>query len=207
MQQYKQKDLKMTAPQLIIGVDEAGRGPLAGPVVAAAVILDPNHPIAGINDSKLLSEKKREALSLAIKHHALCYCIGMASVEEIDSINILQATFLAMQRAVQGLTLKADVVWVDGRDKPDFGLPTLAIIGGDALHQEIGAASILAKVARDEIMVKYGQQFPNYGFEQHKGYGTKVHLEALSKFGVLNIHRKSFAPVRNQLALQETSLA
>ncbi len=197
----------MPQSPLIIGVDEAGRGPLAGPVVAAAVILDPHHPIPGINDSKLLSEKKRDALYPLIKQHALAYCIGIASVEEIDRINILQATFLAMQRAVQGLSLKGEVVWVDGRDTPDFGLPTQAFIGGDALHQEIGAASILAKVTRDEIMVKYGQQFPNYGFEQHKGYGTKAHLEAISRFGVLSIHRKSFAPVRQQLALQESSHA
>lgn len=197
----------MSTFPLIIGVDEAGRGPLAGPVVAAAVILDPLNPIEGIHDSKLLSEKKREALYPIIQEKALAYGIGIASVEEIDTLNILQATFLAMQRAVSALTIKGDIVWVDGRDTPDFGLPTVAIIGGDALHPEIGAASILAKVTRDEIMVKYGKQFPNYRFEQHKGYGTQVHMDALSKYGVLNIHRKSFAPVRSQLALQETTLA
>jgi ribonuclease HII len=186
----------MTTPQLIIGVDEAGRGPLAGPVVAAAVILDPKHPIEGIKDSKLLTPKKREALDQEIKAHALCYHIAQASVEEIDSINILKATWLAMQRAVAGLALKGDVVWVDGRDKPDFGLPTVAIIQGDKLHIEIGAASILAKVARDEIMLNYAKLYPDYGFEDHKGYGTKAHLEAIEKWGVLDFHRKSFAPVR-----------
>jgi ribonuclease HII len=197
----------MPNPQLIMGVDEAGRGPLAGPVVAAAVILDPKHHIPGINDSKLLSEKKREALFIEITKHALAYNIAQASVEEIDSINILQATWLAMQRAVAGLALKGDVVWVDGRDKPDFGFPTVAIIQGDKLHQEIGAASILAKVARDEIMLNYAKLYPDYGFEDHKGYGTKAHLEALEAHGVLEIHRKSFAPVRNKLNQSESSVA
>lgn len=195
------------AQQLIIGVDEAGRGPLAGPVLAAAVILDPKRPIQGIKDSKLLSPKKREELSKEIKAHALCFHIAMASVEEIDTINILQATFLAMQRAVAGLALKGDEVWVDGRDKPDFGIPTIAIIEGDKLHMEIGAASILAKVARDEIMINYGQQYPAYGFEDHKGYGTKAHMEAIAQWGVLDIHRKSFAPVRDRLTQSETSTA
>lgn len=196
-----------TASQIIIGVDEAGRGPLAGPVVAAAVILDPNHPISGIKDSKLLTPKKREELSEQIKTHALCYHIAQASVDEIDQINILQATWLAMQRAVAGLTMKGEVVWVDGRDKPDFGLPTVAIIQGDKLHIEIGAASILAKVARDEIMLNYAKLYPQFGFEDHKGYGTKAHLQALEQHGVLDIHRKSFAPVRNKLNQSETSFA
>src|ERR1700690_312605 len=136
---------KELAPQLIMGVDEAGRGPLAGPVLAAAVILDPKHPIEGIKDSKLLTPKRRDELFKEITSHALCYHIAEASVEEIDKINILKATWLATKRAVQGLSLKGDVVWVDGRDKPDFGFPTVAIIQGDKLHTEIGAASILAK--------------------------------------------------------------
>lgn len=197
----------MSDKVLVIGVDEAGRGPLAGPVVAAAVILDPNHPIEGINDSKVLSEKKRQTLSEQIKAHALCYHIAQASVEEIDSINILQATWLAMQRAVAGLALKGDIVWVDGRDKPDFGLPAVAIIQGDKLHVEIGAASILAKVERDEIMLKYAALYPEYAFEAHKGYGTKVHMAAINAHGVLDIHRKSFAPVRKKLNESETSPA
>jgi ribonuclease HII len=185
--------------ELIIGVDEAGRGPLAGPVVAAAVILDPKNPINGIKDSKLLTAKKRESLYAQIKEQALCYHVAMASVDEIDNINILQATFLAMQRAVAGLTLKGDVVWVDGRDRPDFGISTVAIIQGDKLHPEIGAASILAKVERDEIMLHYAKLYPEYGFADHKGYGTKQHLAALVKYGALDIHRKSFAPVRNKI--------
>lgn len=187
--------------QLIIGVDEAGRGPLAGPVLAAAVILDPKYSIDGIKDSKLLTPLKREALDAEIKARALCYHIAMATVEEIDSVNILQATFLAMQRAVAGLALKGDIVWVDGRDKPNFGMPTIAIIEGDKLHPQIGAASILAKVERDKIMIKYGQQYPQYGFEDHKGYSTPQHLAAIAQWGVIDIHRKSFAPVREKLEM------
>jgi ribonuclease HII len=198
---------KDAALPLIIGVDEAGRGPLAGPVVAAAVILDPHSPIKGIKDSKLLTAKKREALFLEIKAHALCFHIAEASVEEIDRLNILKATWLAMQRAVQGLSLKGDVVWVDGRDNPPFEVPSVSIIQGDKLHAEIGAASILAKVARDQIMINYAEQYPGYGFEQHKGYGTQAHLEALVSLGVLDIHRRSFAPVRQQLTPNETSFA
>lgn len=190
---------KDTAEKLIIGVDEAGRGPLAGPVVAAAVILDNRFAIEGIKDSKKLSPKKRDALFLEITRNALCYQIAMATVEEIDEINILQATKLAMQRAVEGLALKGHEVWVDGRDTPEFGLPAKAIIQGDNKHIEIGAASILAKVARDEIMLNYADQYPDYGFQNHKGYGTKEHMAAIEKFGVLDIHRKSFAPVGNHL--------
>ncbi len=181
---------------LIAGVDEAGRGPLAGPVLAAAVILNPNHPIQHLTDSKLLTPKKREVLFLEIKQHALAYHIASASVEEIESLNILQATLLAMKRAVEGLTVQPNEIWVDGRDLPKVAIPGKAIIEGDLLHPNISAASILAKVARDAIMVEYGKTYPGYGFEHHKGYGTKEHMAALQAHGVLPIHRKTFAPVR-----------
>jgi ribonuclease HII len=181
----------------VAGVDEVGRGPLAGAVVTAAVILDPKKPIQGLNDSKKLSEKKREYLYEIICERALDYCIGRSEVEEIDSINILQATFLAMQRAVAGLKIRPQQVLVDGNKAPDFGIPAVAIIQGDGKIAEISAASIIAKVVRDREMIKLAERYPNYGFEKHKGYGTKFHLEALTRLGATPIHRNSFAPVRN----------
>lgn len=185
--------------QWIVGVDEAGRGPLAGPVVAAAVILDPARPIYGLKDSKQLSSLQRSRLHLEIKQHAICYQIAMATVEEIDQINILQATMLAMKRAVEGLAFKGHEVWIDGNRAPDLSLPVKTFVQGDQLYAEISAASILAKVARDDIMLHYAKQYPDYGFETHKGYPTKDHMNALAQFGVLPIHRKTFGPVRRML--------
>ncbi len=181
---------------LTAGVDEVGRGPLAGAVVTAAVILDPKKPIAGLNDSKKLSEKKREYLFELICSQALAYSIGRAEVAEIDTINILQATLVAMQRAVSGLQIAPDKVLVDGNRTPNFGIPAEAIIKGDGKIAEISAASIIAKVVRDREMKQLSKVYPGYGFEKHKGYGTKIHMEALSRLGVTPIHRKSFAPVR-----------
>ena len=186
---------------MICGVDEAGRGPLAGPVVAAAVILDPAKPIIGLADSKKLSAARREKLAVEIRAKALAWCVAEASVAEIDSINILQATLLAMQRAVVGLTLTPSEVLIDGNRCPTLSLPTRAIIGGDACVAEISAASILAKTVRDAGLLALHAQFPEYGFAQHQGYGTAVHLEALRRFGPTPVHRRSFAPVREQLAL------
>ena len=184
---------------LIAGVDQAGRGPWAGPVMAAAVILDPKHPIAGLADSKTLSENKREALAPLIKSHALSWAIAAASVEEIDRLNILQATLLAMQRAIAGLHRQPDQALIDGNRCPPLNIPAQAIIKGDSKIAAISAASILAKVARDHLMHEYHQQYPNFAFHQHKGYGTKQHLAELQTFGVLPIHRRSFKPVAVQL--------
>jgi len=186
---------------MICGVDEAGRGPLAGPVVAAAVILNPANPIAGLNDSKKLSAARREKLAVEIRAKALAWCVAEASVEEIDSLNILQATLLAMQRAVAGLSLTPSEVLIDGNRCPKLELPARAIIGGDASVAEISAASILAKTVRDAGLLTLHVQFPGYGFDQHKGYGTAAHLEALRRLGPSPVHRRSFAPVREQLAL------
>lgn len=180
---------------LLAGVDEAGRGPLAGPVTAAAVILDPARPIPGLDDSKKLSEKKRDALEPLIRERALAFCVASASAAEIDAINILQATLLAMRRAVAGLTTAAQAVVVDGNKVTDFGVPAEAVIGGDARVPAISAASILAKVARDREMVALDAQFPGYGFARHKGYGTAVHMAALVRLGPTPQHRRSFAPV------------
>lgn len=178
------------------GVDEAGRGPLAGAVFAAAVILDPRCPIEGLADSKTLSAMRREFLANEIKHKALAYFIASASVAEIDSINILQATLLAMQRAVEGLSLLPDEVLVDGLHIPKIGVAGRAIVEGDRLIAEISAASILAKTARDHEMCAWDERYPQYGFAQHKGYGTRAHLDALNRVGPCEIHRLSFAPVR-----------
>ncbi|HHZ88566.1 MAG TPA: ribonuclease HII [Chromatiaceae bacterium] len=186
--------------RIVAGVDEVGRGPLAGPVVTAAVILDPSRPIAGLADSKKLSEKKRLLLAPLIKERALAWAIGRAEVEEIDRLNILHATLLAMQRAVQGLSVSPDHVLVDGNRCPLFSCSSEAIIGGDARVAEISAASVLAKVTRDAEMVAMDQLHPGYGFAQHKGYPTKAHLEALDKQGVTVIHRCSFEPVRKRMA-------
>ena len=180
---------------LLAGVDEAGRGPLAGPVTAAAVILDPARPIPGLDDSKKLSEKKRDALEPLIRERALAFCVASASAAEIDEINILQATLLAMRRAVAGLATAAQAVVVDGNKVTDFGVPAEAVIGGDARVPAISAASILAKVARDREMVALDAQFPGYGFARHKGYGTAVHMAALVRLGPTPQHRRSFAPV------------
>jgi len=189
------------ASLLIAGVDEAGRGPWAGPVMAAAVILDPNHLIAGLADSKTLSENKREALDLLIKTHALSWAIAEASVEEIDRLNILQATLLAMRRAIAGLHLHPDQALIDGNRCPTLTIPAQAIIKGDSKIAAISAASILAKVARDQLMRDYHHQYPDFAFHRHKGYGTQQHLAELQTYGVLPIHRKSFKPVAVQLSL------
>lgn len=178
------------------GVDEAGRGPLAGAVFAAAVILDPEKPIHGLADSKLLSHNRREKLAGEITANAIAWSVASATVEEIDRINILQATLLAMRRAVEGLAVAADEMLVDGLHLPATGLPGRAIVEGDRLIPEISAASILAKTARDCDMAQWDAQFPNYGFAAHKGYGTPAHLAALRQFGPCPIHRLSFAPVR-----------
>ncbi|MEE0858862.1 MAG: ribonuclease HII [Acutalibacteraceae bacterium] len=176
----------------ICGVDEAGRGPLAGPVCAAAVILKPDDIIEGVNDSKKLTEKKREALFDIIKERAVSYSIAWASVEEIEEMNILNATMLAMKRAVEGLDIPADYAIIDGNKIPELNIPCNYIVKGDAKSMSIAAASILAKVSRDRLMIEYAEKYPEYKFEKHKGYGTKVHTEALKEYGYCPIHRKSF---------------
>ncbi len=183
----------------VAGVDEAGRGPLAGAVFAAAVILDPVRPIAGLNDSKKLSEKRREALFVEIQSKALAWSIAEASAAEIDAINILQASLLAMQRAVAGLSMLPTEVLVDGNRAPAFACPARAIIGGDALVPCISAASILAKVARDRTLLELHARYPLYGFDRHKGYPTAEHMAALMKHGACPDHRRSFAPVKRVL--------
>ena len=182
-------------PGLVAGVDEAGRGPLAGPVVAAAVILDETQPIIGLNDSKKLSAARRDRLYDEIRARALCCSVAMASVEEIDRLNILQATMLAMRRAVDGLRLKPRLVLVDGNRLPVLDVRAEAIVQGDAKVQAISAASILAKVTRDRGLDELHERYPHYGFDQHKGYGTAHHLEALRRWGPCPAHRRSFAPV------------
>ena len=186
-------------PGLVAGVDEAGRGPLAGPVVAAAVILDDLHPIAGLADSKKLTPARREKLYDEIRAKALCCSIAEASVEEIDQLNILQATMLAMRRAVMGLRLKPVMVLVDGNRLPTLDIQAEAIVKGDALVPAISAASILAKVHRDLWCVQVHEEFPQYGFAGHKGYGTAVHMAALREHGACVHHRRSFAPVAQNL--------
>ena len=186
--------------RLIAGVDEAGRGPLAGAVFAACVILDPRAPIAGLADSKKLSAKRREQLAQAIKQQALAWAVAQASVEEIDRLNILQATLLAMRRAVEALTLAPGEVWVDGLHCPAVPWPARAIVGGDASVPAISAASILAKTARDAAMLVLHTHYPDYGFDRHKGYPTAQHLEALRRCGASTVHRASFAPVRAAMA-------
>ena len=195
----KQKSLDWDLPGLMAGVDEAGRGPLAGPVFAAAVILDDLLPIQGLADSKKLTSKKREHLYEIIKAQALCFCVATASVEEIDQLNILQATLLAMQRAVKGLRLKPSKVLVDGNRLPVLDIRAEAIVKGDSTVPSISAASILAKVERDRWCVEVDAQFPNYGFLTHKGYGTQMHLRALQEHGPCVLHRRSFAPVAKLL--------
>ncbi|HEB86286.1 MAG TPA: ribonuclease HII [Gammaproteobacteria bacterium] len=184
----------------VAGVDEVGRGPLAGPVVAAAVILDPNRPIEGLVDSKKISEKKRERLALEIREKALAWALGRAEVEEIDNINILQASLLAMKRAVAQLHPPPHRALIDGNRCPPLDCPAEAIIGGDATVEVISAASIIAKVARDQEMVELDTHYPGYGLARHKGYPTKMHIAALQELGVSRIHRRSFRPVKRLLA-------
>ncbi len=177
---------------VICGVDEAGRGPLAGPVYAAAVILPRGYVVDGVNDSKKLSEKKRDLLFDKIVDECICYSVGTASVEEIDKINILQATFLAMRRAVEGLSVKPDIALIDGNKKPGLDIEQWDIVKGDAASANIAAASIIAKVSRDRYMLKLAEKYPQYQFEKHKGYGTKLHYEILDKYGISEVHRKTF---------------
>ena len=185
----------------IAGVDEVGRGPLAGPVVAAAVILDPERPIAGLADSKKLSETRRVAMNILIRENALAWSLGRAEVEEIDSINILQASLLAMQRAVEALSITPYHALVDGNKCPKLACSVEAIVGGDSSEPAISAASIIAKVARDREMVELDRKYPGYGLAKHKGYPTKSHIEALRELGVTEIHRRSFGPVRKLINL------
>lgn len=185
---------------LICGVDEAGRGPLAGAVYAAAVILDQERPIQGLADSKKLSEKKRERLAAEIRERALAWAVAYADAAEIDCINILQASLLAMRRAVEGLAITPSEALIDGLHCPKLAIPCRAIVKGDSSVAEISAASILAKTARDEEMLRLHQLYPQYGFDRHKGYPTAMHLEALRQYGASEIHRKSFAPVKSASA-------
>jgi len=195
----EQASLVWDAPGLVAGVDEAGRGPLAGPVVAAAVILDDQHPIQGLADSKKLTTLRRERLFDEIRAKALCCSIAEASVEEIDTLNILQATLLAMRRAVEGLRLKPNKVLVDGNRLPVLDVLAEAIVKGDSKVPAISAASILAKVHRDRLCDDWHAQYPMYGFDAHKGYGTATHLQALREHGPSPWHRRSFAPVRESV--------
>ena len=203
----EQASLAWDAPGLVAGVDEAGRGPLAGPVVAAAVILDERHPIAGLADSKTLTALQRERLSEQILARALCCSVAQATVEEIDTHNILQATMIAMRRAVEGLRLKPAKVLVDGNRLPRLDVLAEAIVRGDARVRAISAASILAKVHRDRICQDLHREFPLYGFAGHKGYGTKAHLDALLRHGACVHHRRSFSPVAAALARGPVSSA
>lgn len=178
--------------EVICGIDEAGRGPLAGPVYAAAVILPKGHIVEGVNDSKKISEKKRDLLFDKIIDECVCYSIGTAGEQEIDEINILQATFLAMRRAVAGLEIKPDIALVDGNKKPGLDIAEQTIVKGDSKSANIAAASIIAKVSRDRYMLEMAEKYPEYQFEKHKGYGTKLHYEMLEKYGISPIHRKTF---------------
>ncbi|HCI59888.1 MAG TPA: ribonuclease HII [Ruminococcus sp.] len=189
--EYEQ-NAELKGYKAICGVDEAGRGPLAGPVCAAAVILPPNTIIDGVNDSKKLTEKKREALFDVIKETAVSYCIAYASVEEIESINILNATMLAMKRAVEGLNVKADYAMIDGNKMPPLDIDGETIVKGDAKSMSIACASILAKVSRDRLLYEYAKEYPQYQFDKHKGYGTAAHREAILKYGPCPYHRMSF---------------
>lgn len=180
------------ATKVICGVDEAGRGPLAGPVYAAAVILPPHLEIPGLTDSKKLSDKKRRELFPVIKEQALAWGIGVATEQEIDEINILQATFLAMRRALEQLSVKPDLALIDGNRETDFGIPVKTVVKGDSLSANIAAASVLAKVSRDDWMLEMAKAYPEYGFDIHKGYGTRAHYDALRQYGACPIHRKTF---------------
>ena len=184
--------------KMICGVDEAGRGPLMGPVVAAACILPDGVKIEGLDDSKKLSEKKRERLYIEITEKALAYCVASASVEEIEELNILNAAMLAMKRAIEGLHIKADFALIDGNCSRGFNIPTKTVVGGDAKVPSIAAASILAKVTRDRLCYEYDKEYPEYSFGKHKGYGTKAHMEALRKYGPCPVHRPSFLKFLNE---------
>ena len=186
---------------LVCGIDEAGRGPLAGPVVAAAVILDPARPIVGLNDSKKLSDKKRAALAILIRENALAWCVAEATVEEIDRLNILHATMLAMQRAVAGLSVRPERALVDGNRCPRLDMPAEAVVKGDGKIASIAAASILAKTVRDAGMLTLHAAYPQYGFDRHMGYPTAAHFAALEAHGASPVHRTSFGPVARQLSL------
>ncbi|AGV17246.1 TPA: ribonuclease HII [Vibrio alginolyticus] len=188
--------------QLVAGVDEVGRGPLVGDVVTAAVILDPNNPIEGLNDSKKLTEKKRMALLPEIKEKALAWAVGRCSPEEIDQLNILQATMVAMQRAVAGLQVQPDLVLIDGNRCPELPMDAQAVVKGDLRVAEISAASIIAKVVRDQEMEELDKLHPQFGFAKHKGYPTKAHFEAIEQHGVISEHRKSFKPVKKALGIE-----
>jgi len=188
------------------GVDEVGIGPLAGPVVAAAVILDPAKPIEALADSKKLTAKKRQLLDVQIRQNSLCWALGWAWVNEIDELNILRASHVAMQRACEQLSIKPVHIWVDGNKMPHFDVPAQAVVQGDKHVPQISAASIIAKVARDNYMSTLAEQYPGYGFAQHKGYPTKAHMAALNTLGATEYHRRSFAPVREALA-QEVRFA
>jgi len=188
-------------PGLVCGIDEAGRGPLAGTVVAAAVILDPLRPIAGLNDSKKLSEKKRDALAVLIRERAVAWAVASASVEEIDRLNILHATMLAMQRAVAALAVRPTSAMVDGNRCPKLDIPCEAVVKGDGKIASIAAASILAKTVRDAEMLALHAQYPMYGFDRHMGYPTAAHFQALEQHGASPVHRRSFGPVAKQLSL------
>lgn len=192
--------------ELVAGVDEVGRGPLCGPVVTAAVILDPARPIVGLNDSKKLSEARREVLFEEICEKALAWCVARAEVEEIDRLNILHATMLAMQRAVEGLAVTPQLALIDGNRCPKLAVPSAAVVQGDAQVPAIAAASILAKVSRDREMCALDLIYPGYGFAAHKGYGTAMHLEALRRLGPTPLHRRSFAPVRELLEAPSPTL-
>ena len=189
---FYENEARNNGYQIICGVDEAGRGPLAGPVFAAAAVLPPNLMIDGLNDSKKLSEKKREILYDEIKSLAVACNVAFATEREIDEINILNATFLAMKRAITGLNLQPEAVLVDGNRSPDLNVPTQTIVKGDSLSASIAAASILAKVERDRLMKNLSKKYPEYNFEKHKGYGTKMHIDLIKKYGPCEIHRKSF---------------
>ncbi|WP_104402001.1 ribonuclease HII [Vibrio penaeicida] len=191
-----------TVHQLFAGVDEVGRGPLVGDVVTAAVILDPNNPIEGLTDSKKLSEKKRQALFPEIKEKALAWAVGRCSPEEIDELNILQATMVAMQRAIAGLDPQPDFALIDGNRVPELPMAALAVVKGDLRVAEISAASIIAKVVRDSEMEELDKKHPEFGFANHKGYPTKAHFEAIEKHGVIAEHRKSFKPVKRALGIE-----
>lgn len=188
--------------QLIAGVDEVGRGPLVGDVVTAAVILDPKNPIEGLNDSKKLSEKKRLALLREIQEKALAWSVGRCSPQEIDQLNILQATMVAMQRAIAGLSIQPDLVLIDGNRCPQLPMDSQAVVKGDLRVAEISAASIIAKVVRDREMDELDKQYPEFGFAKHKGYPTKAHFDAIEQHGVIDQHRKSFKPVKRALGIE-----
>ena len=188
----KEQEYYAQGYKVICGIDEAGRGPLCGPVVAAACILPDGLYIEGLNDSKKLTEKKREKLFDIIKESALAYCIAEASVEEIDTLNILEADLLAMRRAIDGLSVKPDLALIDGNIARDFQIPAVPVIKGDAISMNIAAASILAKVTRDRMCIELDREFPEYGIAKHKGYGTKAHMDALRQYGPTKIHRKQF---------------